>query len=118
MKLNKSDFYYGSLISKLITSGFAPAIMEKEFDKSRLYSISNDHGDYSIFTKYVTTPVANNNNEKRWDFSFNPNVVIYLKEIIDKEPIIALICGEKALVGSNIAFLTYSQFRDCIGRDY
>src|SRR5699024_6601071 len=108
MNLNKNDFYYGALLSKLLTSDFAPAILEKEFKKARLYSISNDYGDYSIFTKYVTTPNAERNSEKRWDFLFNPNEVAYLKNI-DKQPIIALICGEEKLRGSRIAFLTYSQ---------
>jgi len=29
MNLNKNDFYYGALLSKLVNSGFAPAIVEK-----------------------------------------------------------------------------------------
>lgn len=64
MNLNKNDFYYGALLSKLVNSGFAPAIVEKEVKDARLYLVSNDYGDYSIYTKYISNADANRKNEK------------------------------------------------------
>jgi len=93
VNLNKNDFYYGALLSKLINSGFAPAIMEKEMEDARLYLITNNHGDYSIYTKYISTTDANRKNEKRWVFLFSANEITYLKERVNEQPIIALICG-------------------------
>jgi len=118
VNLNKNYFYYGALLSKLINSGFAPAIMEKEMEDARLYLITNDHGDYSIYTKYISTTDANRKKEKRWVFLFSANEITYLKERINEQPIIALICGENNLRGSKIAFLSFSQFKECIGREY
>src|SRR5690625_3631093 len=118
MNLNKNDFYYGALLSQLINSGFAPAIMEKEVDEARLYSISNDHGDYEIYTKYISTTDTNKKKEKRWDFLFSASEISYLKEQVNEQLIIALICGEKALRGSKIAFLSFTEFKKSIGKEY
>lgn len=118
MNLNKNDFYYGALLSKLVNSGFAPAIVEKEVKDARLYLVSNDYGDYSIYTKYISNADANRKNEKRWDFLFNASEINYLKEKVDEQPIIALICGQKNLIDSKIAFLLFDEFKDCIGREY
>lgn len=41
-----------------------------------------------------------------------------MKEEVDKQPIIALICGQKNLIDSKIAFLSFDNFKDCIGREY
>lgn len=55
MELPKADFYFGSLLTRLVNSGFAPAIIE-EGEKRRIYSLANDFGDYTVYAKYASKP--------------------------------------------------------------
>src|SRR5699024_9179867 len=118
MNLNKNDFYYGALLSRPINSGFARAIVGKDLEDAKLYTIYNNLGDYTFYTKYISKPDGDRNNEKRWDFLFNSSEINYIKNREDEQPIIALICGDKNLKGSRIALIDYPDYQDCIGRDY
>lgn len=63
MSLTKSDFYFGALISRLMKTGSAPAIVENG-DKRRIYSIENNYGNFQVYTKYSS---AHTTNRKRKD---------------------------------------------------
>lgn len=118
MDINKRDFYYGALLSKLVEGKFAPAILEKELEDGRFYTITNDFGTYHMFMKYVSVGIQNRRNETRWQFNFTENEIDYLKEQTLKNPTIVLICGTKQLKNSRAAFLSYDDFKKAIGIEY
>lgn len=118
MDIKKRDFYYGALLSKLIESGFAPAILEKELNEGRLYTVTNDFGTYYIFMKYIYEGNKNARQETRWNFMVTQSEIEFIKEHREKNLVIALICGNKNLQGSRAAFLSYDDFKKTIGIGY
>lgn len=114
MALAKADFYYGALLSQLVNSGFAPAIIERG-DTRRIYSFSNDFSDFKVYAKYVAKPASNESESKRWDFSFNPEEV---NTILEDTTInmFAFICGVRNFKGSEICFLSKEQLYECFGK--
>lgn len=119
MGLKKSDFYFGALISRLMKTGSVPAIIEDGEGRS-IYSISNDHGEFEIYTKYRSNPDSKNKGS-RWDFAFSEDEVNEIKQIERKEGIsylFCLICGKEGLAKSEITFLTYDEIRTIIGEGY
>lgn len=113
--LSKADFYYGAFLSKLVNSGFAPAIIEKSENK-RIYKLSTNFGDYIVYTKYLSKQ-ANRGQNKLWNFPFNLDE---LNKILQDEAInmFAFICGVEDLVNSEIVILNREQFKHCIGVDF
>ncbi|WP_217587479.1 hypothetical protein [Lentibacillus saliphilus] len=118
MSLAKADFYFGALLSRLVKSGFAPAIIE-EGEKRRIYSLANDFGDYTVYAKYASKPHGDRAETKRWDFWFSPDELLSFQDGKRvEEYIFAFVCGLEELKDSEIAFLTYEDIRKCIGVDY
>lgn len=118
MALAKADFYFGALLSRLVNSGFAPAIIE-EGEKRRIYSLANDFGDYTVYAKYASKPDGDKAEIKRWDFLFSPEELLSIQNgHSGVQYVFAFVCGLEELKDSEIAFLTYEDFRKCIGIDY
>lgn len=59
-----SDFYFGALLSRLIQTGFAPAIFESGNNR-RIYSLTNNYGDYKLYAKHLANPVSTT---KKYDY--------------------------------------------------
>ena len=118
MALAKADFYYGALLSRLVGTGFAPAIIE-EGDKRRIYSLANDFGDYTVYAKYASKPNTNNVNSSRWNFQFSSDELTIIEDDdqLDRY-IFAFICEVENLRDSEIVLLTRDEFVNCIGEDY
>src|SRR5690625_3671994 len=119
MSLTKSDFYFGALLSRLMKTGSVPAILEGGSTR-RIYSVINDHGEFEIYTKYISSP-RENRNEKCWDFQFPEDEIKEIKRMQKNENkiiIFALVCAVEELMSSEIVFLTYGELRECIGIDY
>lgn len=114
--LNKADFYYGALLSELINSGFAPAIFEKG-DIRRIYSLSNDHGDFVIYAKYASNTSSQNSHTIRWQFSFTDDELDRIRSFYKspKQHYFAFICGVNELKGSEIAILPLAETMECLG---
>jgi len=120
MALTKSDFYFGALLSRLVKTGFAPAIIEHG-EKRRIYSLSNDLGEYKIYTKYLSKPTRVNRRSIRWDFPFTTDEVREIKSFNSGEEInylFGFVCTKDEMKDSEVVFLTYEQVRECFGRDY
>ncbi|MFH7819164.1 hypothetical protein [Neobacillus thermocopriae] len=113
--LAKADFYYGAFLSRLINSGFAPAIIEKG-ENRRIYDLSTNFGDFIVYTKYLSKQ-ANNGQDKLWHFTFSLDE---MNRILQDDTInmFAFICGVKELVDSEIVILSREQFKQCIGIDF
>ena len=117
-KAHKSDFYYGSFLSQLINNGKTPAIVESE-DRRSIYSLTTDKGNYTIYSKYVSTP-RGRDNSCLWNFIFTKDEVEAIKHYKDngRKFLFALICGKKRLQESEFAVLTLDEARDCLGFNY
>ncbi|MED1863955.1 hypothetical protein P4V41_10885 [Fictibacillus nanhaiensis] len=118
--LSKADFYYGALLSELISSGFCPAIFEQG-ETRRIYSFENDHGDYQIFAKYSSKPSPSQRKDIQvWHFSFSTDELQKIRTYEDgkKKHYFALICGRSELKGSELALLSLEDVKDCLGMDY
>ncbi|GIN05980.1 hypothetical protein CAY60_000525 [Shouchella clausii] len=118
MKLTKHDFYFGSLLSLLVKSGFAPAIIDGG-ELSRIYSLSLDQGDIKVYAKYSSKPCNEKKEEQRWDYHFSKEEVNKIEGLIkDNSLIFALICGQERLKNSEITFLDIDQLKECLGSAY
>lgn len=118
MALAKGDFYFGALLSRLVNSGFAPAIID-EGEKRRIYSLANNYGDYTVYAKYASKPDANRSETKRWDFVFSPDELVSIQNVKRLEQyVFAFVCGVEELKDSEIAFLTHGELKRCVGEDY
>lgn len=113
--LKKADFFYGAFLSKLVNSGFAPAIIENG-DSRRIYKLATNYGDYKVYTKYASKQ-ANKGEDKLWNFTLTPEELnnIYQDESIN---MFAFICGVEGMANSEVAILNRDQFRQCIGIGY
>jgi len=119
-KLSKADFYYGALLSNLINSGFLPAIFERG-ENRRIYTFSNDSGDYMIFAKYVSEPSKRQKkNVQVWQFNFSQEEIEKIRsyENIKHQHYFALICGKEELKDSEIALLSLTDIKECLDIEY
>lgn len=120
MSLAKADFFFGALLSRLVKTGFAPAIIEGGTNR-RIYSLFNDHGEYNIYAKYISKPNTSNSSRSRWNFTFTADEVQEIKSFNkDNEDkyLFGLVCALEKMKGSEIVLLTYKELRQCIGVDY
>ena len=102
MPLAKADFYYGALLSQLVNSGFAPAIIDQG-EARRVYEITNNTADFKVYAKYVSKPVNTEVENKRWDFSFNEEEVQTVLNDVSMN-MFAFVCGIDSLRDSEICF--------------
>lgn len=116
MALAKADFYYGALLSQLVNSGFAPAIIDQG-EARRVYEIANNTADFKVYAKYVSKPVNTEVENKRWDFSFNEEEIQTVLNDVSMN-MFAFVCGIDSLRDSEICFLSKEQLRECFGLDY
>lgn len=49
--LKVSDFYYGAVLSKLLSDKITPALIEGGVDR-QIYEFTTDLGDFRLFLKY------------------------------------------------------------------
>lgn len=86
------------MLSILVNSGFAPAILVPGDDR-RIYSMITINGDYEIYSKYVSKPSSHSKGSKLWQFNFSEeelaNILGYSNS--NKELYFILICGQKNL---------------------
>lgn len=118
-KLTKADFYYGSLLSLMLSNGVKPALFEENEDR-RIYSFATNKGDYLLYMKYVSSPTKRENKDVQlWQFNFSEDEVNRIKELKEKEQgkelLFALICGKQELKDSEIAVLKFDEVIDCLG---
>lgn len=120
MPLNKSDFYFGALLSRLVKTGAVPAIIESGQSRS-IYSLSNVYGEYKIYAKYLSKPTRVNKNSLRWDFNFTESEVQEIKRLENENKVnnlFGFVCTKETMKDSEIMLLTYDQLRTCFGKGY
>ena len=114
-KFKVSDFYYGAVLSMLLSHGIKPALVENEEDR-QVYDFTTNNTSFRLFVKYR----AKKNDTKKegyssWVFTINEDRSELLS-YIDKgyNLIVALVCGEENLSDSQLAVLDKEQITEIL----
>jgi hypothetical protein len=105
-RIRTADFYYGAVLSKLLSHGADPVLIEGGSDR-RIYEIKTSSASFTLFVKFRThkeAPRADGINS--WKFSIKDDMDL-LKEHMQKNKnlILALLCGSEDLGDSELALL-------------
>lgn len=76
--LNTADFYYGALLSALVTRHITPAIIESS-DARQIYCLTTNDREFYMFVKYRSTPTTNNETFTSWSFTFSDSDISELQ---------------------------------------
>lgn len=104
--LNTADFYYGALLSALVTRHITPAIIESS-DARQIYCLTTNDREFYMFVKYRSTPTTNNETFTSWSFTFSDSDISELQKLLnsDKDLSLGLICGNTPQHTSQYAIL-------------
>ena len=112
--INKSDFYYGAFLAKVIDNGNRPAIVSKDNGRE-IYKLktNGDKEEYIVYIKYATN---RNKNSRTWTFQYTDNNIEEIKGYIDKGDniIFAYICAYNDYKNSEIAIAKLEELKKCI----
>ncbi len=111
-KLNKSDFYYGAFLTKVLDNGNKPALISKDMGRC-IYKLTTNKKDYIVYMKYASNV---NKRYRRWAFNYTDNNIEEITRYIDKgeEIIFAYICTYKNLKDSEIGIANLEELKKCI----
>lgn len=118
--VNKADFYYGAMLSVMITRGVQKPALFEESDNKRIYTFYTDKGDYQMYMKYVSAPLKRKRaNIQLWQFSFTPDEIKVIESTQDngKKTLFGLICAKEKLNDTEIVVLNLEQAKLCLGLD-
>lgn len=118
--VNKADFYYGSLLSVMITRGVQKPALFEESENKRIYTFCTDKGDYQMYMKYASAPSKRKkDNVQLWQFTFTPDEIKVINSTRDngKKTLFGLICAKEKLNESELAILNLEQAKTCLGLD-
>jgi len=113
--VNKSDFYYGAFLTKVLDNGDKPTLISKD-DGRGIYKLTTnkkDNKDYIVYIKYATN---NNKKRTRWAFNYTDNNIDEIKKYIEdgQNIIFAYICAYKNFKNSEVAIAGLKELRKCI----
>ncbi|HHY70735.1 MAG TPA: hypothetical protein GX519_03570 [Thermoanaerobacterales bacterium] len=115
-KFKVSDFYYGAVLSLLFNNHINPALVEGG-DKRQVYDIDTDNGPLRLFIKYRADKQNNKTQDyNSWLFSITDNDISEILNYIniEKNLLVALVCGLEGLAESEIAVLNKNEIKELI----
>lgn len=114
--LNKSDFYYGAFLTKVLDQGKKPALVSRGGGRC-IYKVTTDKKEYTVYIKYATN---RRKTHKRWTYYYTENNIEEIRKYIenDQEIIFAYICSYTDLNDSEIAISTLRELEACIDFEY
>ena len=104
--LKEADFYYGSVLSRLLCRNINPAIVENGNDR-QIMKFTTNQGDFIMFLKYRSKPVTKKDGYRSWEFTFSANDLTELRQFLS-QPIhlsLGLVCADDKLDTSEYAVL-------------
>lgn len=117
-KIKLSDFYYGAVLSMLLSHGVKPALVENGEDR-QVYDISTNKNDFRLFVKYRSKSIeTKKTGYSSWVFTIAEDKA-ELKSFLDSKLnlIVALVCGEQNLCDSQLAVLDADQIKRILDID-
>lgn len=110
--VNKSDFYYGTFLTKVLEKGNKPALVSKSEGRG-IYNLETDKDDYIVYIKYASN---RNKNSKRWTFNYTDNNIEEIRHYIaeGENIIFSYICAYDDFKNSEIAIADLKELKKCI----
>ncbi|KUO63251.1 MAG: hypothetical protein APF84_01795 [Gracilibacter sp. BRH_c7a] len=115
-KIKVADFYYGAVLSMLFHNNIKPALVEGNDDR-QVYDLTTNNTEFRLFIKYRTDKqniITKDYNS--WVFILSENdrkeILYYLDSGYNL--IIALACGVKGLIDSELAMLDKHEIKQII----
>lgn len=113
--LKKQDFYYGAMLSALISKKYRTVLIDGNDDRKIYQFTSDTEPDFIAYFKFCMAPTIRENS-KSWTFVFSDDEIEYIKELICKDINIKLIllCGNKDFKNCEIAIVNKNEIEDSI----
>lgn len=113
--INKSDFYYGTFLTKVLDRGNKAALVSKD-DGRGIYKLTTDKKEYIVYLKYATN---NKKSEKRWTFNYTNNNIEEIEMYANKNEdiIFGFICAYKDLRNSETGIAYLKELKKCMDPD-
>ena len=114
IRVNKSDYYYGAFLSKVLDNDCTPALVIKDSNRG-VYKIFTDNGEHIIYMKYVN----NKEDDMLWNFAFTKENLEEIKGYIkDTTKIMfGFICSYENLLDTELGLCTSQEFEKCVDLD-
>jgi hypothetical protein len=114
-KIAQADFYFGAALSVLFNYKYVPALIEGG-EKRRVYNITLNDGDVTLYMMYRSKPNTNNDEYKSWQFKLGQLDKDEISKMFESNPRtkLVLICGAEILRESELAILSAEQTKQCI----
>lgn len=112
--LKNSDFYYGAVLSHLFNHRICPMLVEGG-DNRQIYEFTTNNSEFILFVKYRSLPIATKNEDyNSWQFVFSDADMKELTAFLNnpKQLSVGLICGNKALGKSEVAFIHKEELQE------
>ncbi|NLP31444.1 MAG: hypothetical protein GX363_10000 [Clostridiales bacterium] len=118
-KIKVSDFYYGAVLSMLLSNGVKPVLLESD-ENRQVYDLATDNGECRLFMKYRRDKQDTKTQDySSWTFvltdSDKEEITGYIQEGFNL--IVALVCGVADLAESEVAALDRDQIQELIMLD-
>jgi hypothetical protein len=118
-KIKVSDFYYGAVLSMLLSNGVKPVLLESD-ENRQVYDLATDNGECRLFMKYRRDKQDTKTQDySSWTFvltdSDKEEITGYIQEGFNL--IVALVCGVADLAESEVAVLDRDQIQELIMLD-
>ena len=82
MDIQKGDFFYGAVLSALLSNGIAPALIEKDNKNRRIYKCATNDDEFTLILKYISAPTTDNDGYTSWTFGLEGDLD-RLKALLD-----------------------------------
>ena len=105
-KIRSADFYYGAVLSKLLTRGADPIMIEGGQDR-RIYEIRKKDISFTLFVKFRTRRERSTEEGlNSWKFSIKEDMPLLREQMKkNKNLVLALLCASENLGESELALL-------------
>lgn len=117
-KFKEADFYYGSVLSILLSKNINPVLIENNNDR-QVYDFTTNKGDFRAYIKYRTLKKKiKKDNYNSWDFNFVNDceeIKLYINQ--DKNVLLFLVCGAANFNESELAILTQDDIMEIFNID-
>lgn len=110
--LNQADFYFGAVLSQLLSKRLKLALIESGKDK-RTFDISTDNSSFQLFIWYRSTSDSVRENESIWNFTFNDTDINTFRNL-ERGMRLVLVLGHKQFNKSRIVCLNGDEIRKVI----
>lgn len=111
IRVNKSDYYYGALLSKILDNNCTPVLVNKDANRG-VYKITTNNRETLIYMKYVT----NKQDDLLWNFRFTKENLEEIKSYMEQDVdlMFGLICSYESLLFTELGLCKLDEFKKCL----